>query len=86
MSAATSSSPSSWSPSSVIQLEGEDGDQLAVQFTWTATVTQALGTLQGGTRLVSYVAAFYVFHDGLVLRQSSYDCYEPLAAPNQTVG
>jgi len=33
-----------------------------------------------GSRLVSHVAAFYEFCDGLVLRQSSYDCYEPLPA------
>ena len=56
-----------------------DGDELAVQFTWTATVTRDLGAITAGTRLVSHVAAFYVFRDGLVLRQSSYDCYEPPA-------
>jgi len=29
---------------------------------------------------VSHVAAFYDFRDGLLLRQSSYDCYEPISA------
>lgn len=65
----------------VVHTAVEDGDQLAVQFTWTATVAEDLGTLPGGTRLVSHVAAFYIFRDGLVLRQSSYDCYEPPAVP-----
>ena len=58
----------------------ENGDRLAVQFTWTATVTADLGAVRAGTRLVSHVAAFYVFRDGLVLEQSSYDCYEPIAS------
>ncbi|MCF6379147.1 nuclear transport factor 2 family protein [Nocardioides KLBMP 9356] len=57
----------------------EQGDEMAVQLTWTATVARDLGTLAAGTPLVSHVAAFYVFRDGLVLRQSSYDCYEPIA-------
>jgi len=58
----------------------EDGDRLAVQFTWTATVATDLGAIRAGTALVSHVAAFYVFRDGLVLEQSSYDCYEPIAS------
>jgi ketosteroid isomerase-like protein len=56
------------------------GDEVAVELTWTATVAADLGTLAAGTPLVAHVAAFYVFRDGLVLRQSSYDCYEPLPA------
>ena len=59
----------------------EDGDRLAVQLTWTAQAAQDLGALPAGTRLVSHVAAFYEFRDGLVLRQSSYDCYEPRPSP-----
>lgn len=57
----------------------EAGDEVAVQLTWTATIAADLGTLAAGTPLVAHVAAFYVFRDGLVLRQSSYDCYEPIA-------
>lgn len=59
----------------------ERGDDVAVQLTWTATTATDLGAIAAGTELVSHVAAFYVFRDGLVLRQSSYDCYEPFAAP-----
>jgi len=58
----------------------EQGDQVAVQLTWTATLAVDAGDLAAGTTLVSHVAAFYVFRDGLVLRQSSYDCYEPLVS------
>jgi ketosteroid isomerase-like protein len=58
----------------------EQGDQVAVQLTWTATVAAELGAVSAGTSLTAHVGLFYVFRDGLVLRQSSYDCYEPLAA------
>ncbi len=56
----------------------EEADRVAVQLTWTATLAADVGGLRAGGELVSHVAAFYVFRDGLVLRQSSYDCYEPL--------
>ena len=56
----------------------EDGDQVAVQLTWTATLATTIGAMSSGSRLVSHVGAFYDFRDGLILRQSSYDCYEPL--------
>lgn len=56
----------------------EEGDRVAVQLTWTATTTTDLGALPAGTALTAHVAAFYLFADGLILRQSSYDCYEPL--------
>ena len=56
----------------------EQGQHAAVQLTWTAILAVDVGALAAGTRLVSHVAAFYDFRDGLVLRQSSYDCYEPM--------
>jgi hypothetical protein len=56
-------------------------EAVAVQLTWIATTAADLGALPAGTSLVSHVAAFYVFRDGLVLRQSSYDCYEPIRHP-----
>ena len=56
----------------------DDGERLAVRLRWTATTAVDAGTLPAGTELVAHVAVFYEFRDGLVLRQSSYDCYEPL--------
>ena len=56
----------------------DDGERLAVQLRWTATTAVGAGALPAGTELVAHVAVFYEFRDGLVLRQSSYDCYEPL--------
>ena len=58
----------------------EQGDHVAVQLTWTASMAVDAGPVPAGTDLVAHVAIFYDFRDGLVLRQSSYDCYEPLPA------
>lgn len=55
----------------------EAGDEVAVQLTWTAVTATQLGDIPAGTRFVAHVAAFYDFRDDLILRQSSYDCYEP---------
>lgn len=56
----------------------DDGERLAVQLRWEATTALAAAGLPAGAELVAHVAVFYEFRDGLVLRQSSYDCYEPL--------
>jgi ketosteroid isomerase-like protein len=56
----------------------DDGERLAVQLRWTATTAVDAGALPAGTELVAHVAIFYEFKDGRILRQSSYDCYEPL--------
>jgi ketosteroid isomerase-like protein len=56
----------------------DDGQQLAVQLRCTATTAVDAGDLPAGTELVAHVAVFYRFRDGKILRQSSYDCYEPI--------
>ena len=56
----------------------EQDEHVAVELTWTATLAMDAGGIPAGTPLVAHVAAFYVFRDGLVLRQCSYDCYEQL--------
>lgn len=56
----------------------DDGERLAVQLLWRATTATAAGDLPAGTDLVAHVAVFCEFRDGLVLCQTSYDCYEPL--------
>ena len=58
----------------------DDGEQVAVQLRWTATTAVDAGDLTAGTELVAHVAVFYRFQDGKIVRQSSYDCYEPIKA------
>ena len=55
-----------------------DDDRMAVQARWNATTAIEAGPLPAGAELVAFVALFYDFEDGLILRQSTYDCYEPL--------
>jgi hypothetical protein len=57
------------------------GDRAAAEVTWRARTAEDVGGLGAGTTLTAHVALFYEFREGLVLRQSSYDCYEPIAAP-----
>jgi hypothetical protein len=56
----------------------DDGERLAGQLRWTATTAVEAGALPAASNLVAHVAIFYEFRDGLIVRQSSYDCYEPL--------
>ena len=56
----------------------EQDDRLAVQFTWRATLAADIGGMTAGSELTAHIAAFYEIRDGRILRQSSYDCYEPL--------
>jgi len=54
----------------------DDGERLATEFTWTGTLLIDAGDIPAGTSLVAHIAAFFVFRDGRILTQSSYDCYE----------
>ena len=58
----------------------DDGERLVLQLRWTATTAIDAGPLPAGTDLVAHVAVFYEFRDGLICRQTSYDCYEPLTS------
>jgi len=58
----------------------DDGERLVLQLRWTATTAIDAGPLPAGTDLVAHVAVFYEFRDGLISRQTSYDCYEPLTS------
>lgn len=58
----------------------DDGERLAVRFTWRGTLRADAAGIPAGTALVAHVAAFFEFREGRVLRQSSYDCYEPVAS------
>lgn len=55
----------------------EQGDQVALQLTWSATTAMDLPGLPSGSELAAHVAMFYEFRDGRIMRLTSYDCYEP---------
>ncbi|GAA1798376.1 nuclear transport factor 2 family protein [Agromyces neolithicus] len=58
----------------------DGGDRAAVRLTWRATTATAIAGLPAGSTLTAHIAQFYEFRDGRIIRQRSYDCYEPLGA------
>jgi len=60
----------------------EAGARVAAQLTWRATTAIDLGDLPAGSELVARVAMFFEFRAGRIIRQSSYDCYEPVGTPS----
>lgn len=56
----------------------EQGDRVAVQFTWHGVLGAGIAGMPEGSELTAHVAAFYEIADGRILTQASYDCYEPL--------
>jgi ketosteroid isomerase-like protein len=54
------------------------GGEVVVRGTWTGTVAAAAGGLPAGAELRAHIAMFVEVEDGLVRRQTNYDCYEPL--------
>ncbi len=54
-----------------------EGDRVAVEATWTGTLAIPLGTLAPGSTMTAHFAMFFQLSDGLIARQSNYDCFEP---------
>lgn len=54
-----------------------DGDEVAVEALWTATLNVAVGTLAAGTRMRAYLAIFLTWRDRKIVAQRNYDCFEP---------
>ncbi len=54
------------------------GNNVALEAHWTGTLAVPLGSHPPGTTLCAHFAQFLEFKDGLIWRQRSYDCYDPL--------
>ena len=54
----------------------EQGDRLALEVIWTATLSVALGSLPVGGVLRAHFGVFLTFRDGLILSQHNYDCFD----------
>jgi ketosteroid isomerase-like protein len=59
------------------ELVVRDAD-VVVRGIWTGTVGAATGGLPAGAELRAHIAMFVEVEDGLVRRQTNYDCYDPL--------
>ena len=56
------------------------GETVALEFVWTGTLRVDAGPLPAGKTLRTRSTSVIEFRDGLIFRQRSYDCYDPLTA------
>ncbi len=54
-----------------------DGNLVAMEVLWTATIDKAAGPFAAGQSLRARFAIFLEFRDGLIVRQRNYDCFDP---------
>lgn len=55
----------------------EQGDTVALEIDWSATLKVPVGTLPAGGTMRASIAVFLTFRDGRILSQHNYDCFEP---------
>ena len=56
----------------------ECGERVILQLRWTGVLRTPFQGLEAGDELHAHVALFATVRDGLIVHQSSYDCYEGL--------
>jgi ketosteroid isomerase-like protein len=54
-----------------------DGDRVALELRWIATVGIKAGPFEPGQELRARFAVFLEFRDGRIARQRNYDCFDP---------
>jgi len=54
-----------------------DGDHVALELDWTATILIPLGATPAGAQLHAQFAAFLELREGKIVSQRNYDCYDP---------
>jgi ketosteroid isomerase-like protein len=53
------------------------GAEVALEMEWTGTLAAALGTLPVGGQMRARFAQFYELHEGKIVAQRNYDCFDP---------
>jgi ketosteroid isomerase-like protein len=61
----------------VVGLAIVEGDRVALQVDWTATLLLPLGSTPAGGRLHAVIGMFLRIQDGRIIEQQNYDCYDP---------
>ncbi len=60
-----------------VQTVTEVGDRVVVEMTWTGHLAIPMGMLAAGATITARIAQVIEFEDGLIIRQRTYDCFEP---------
>lgn len=55
----------------------EQDDHVAVEASWSASLSVPLGTLAAGQTMSAHFAMFFVLRDGRICSQRNYDCFSP---------
>lgn len=55
----------------------EQGDRVALQVEWSATLNVPFGKLVAGDRMRAHFGLFMKFAAGKIVSQHNYDCFEP---------
>jgi ketosteroid isomerase-like protein len=61
----------------VVQTEIAEGDRVAVEAIWSATLAVPLGSLIAGAIMRAHFAMFFELREGRICSQRNYDCFEP---------
>lgn len=54
-----------------------EGDHVAVEAVWSATLNVPFGSLAAGQTMRAHLAMFLTWRDGKIVGQRNYDCFEP---------
>jgi len=54
-----------------------EGDHVAVEALWSATLNVPFGSLAAGDTMRAHLAIFITWRDGKIVGQRNYDCFEP---------
>lgn len=54
-----------------------DGDRVALEVVWTATIKVPVGTIPAGGQMRAHFGVFLDFRDGKIAGQRNYDCFDP---------
>jgi ketosteroid isomerase-like protein len=60
-----------------IQREIEMGERVALEVIWTGTMAVPVGDLKTGQEMLAHFAVFLDFHNGKIVAQRNYDCFDP---------
>ncbi len=55
----------------------EQGNSVALEVLWTGTMAIPFGSLAVGDKMRAHFAVFIELHDGKIVAQRNYDCFDP---------